>query len=313
MRGLPQVTNAPPPSGSGWVARPRLVQALKNASDKPLVLIDAPVGYGKSTVLAQWREAEQGRRSFAWLSLTKQDSDPTRLRAHLAASLRQVAADFGATVEPALEIPGAAPVEGVLARVLDELAALPPFVLVLDDYHHLRGRNVHDLMERLSEGLPQTGQLAIATRADPPLPLGRLRAAGAMFELRADALRFTEEETQKLLAFSHIAMDAADVSTLVERTEGWPAGIYLATLSLRTEHDPSEFVRRFAGTHRHVADYLSEEVLRRQPAATRRFLIRTSILERMCAELCNAVKDDGESQAMLERLERSNLFRGSPG
>jgi LuxR family transcriptional regulator, maltose regulon positive regulatory protein len=181
-------------------------------------------------------------------------------------------------------------------------------VLVLDDYHYLRGRNVHGLMGRLLAGLPHAGQLAIATRADPPLPLGRLRAAGAMFELRADALRFSEDEAHRLLTFSRIALDPADLTTLVESTEGWPAGIYLAALSLRSEQDPSGFVRRFAGTHRHVTDYLSEEVLRRQPGATRRFLTRTSILGRMCAGLCDAVMDGGESQAMLERLEHSNLF-----
>jgi len=308
MRARRPVTKAPQPSGSGWVARRHLVRALKDASVKRLVLLNAPVGYGKSTLLTQWREAEEGRRSFAWLSLTKLDSDPTHLLGHLVAVLRQFAPGFGATVEPALEVPGAAPSEGVLPRMLDDLTALPPFVLVLDDYHYLRGRNVHGLMGRLLAGLPPSGQLAIATRADPPLPLGRLRAAGAMFEIRADALRFSEEEAHRLLTFSRIALDPADLSTLVERTEGWPAGIYLAALSLRTEQDPSGFVRRFAGTHRHVADYLSEEVLRRQPGATRRFLTRTSILGRMCAGLCDAVMDGGESQAMLERLEHSNLF-----
>jgi LuxR family transcriptional regulator, maltose regulon positive regulatory protein len=294
--------------GGGWVARRPLVHALKDSADKRLVLVDAPVGYGKSTLLAQWGEAEEGRRSFAWLSLTEQDRDPGRLLAHLVASMRQLAPGFGATVEPALEVPVARLAEGVLSRIFDELAGLPPFVLVLDDYHHLRGRHVHDLMRRLAAGLPPTAQLAIATRADPPLPLGRLRAAGAMFEVRADALRFTEEEAHELLASSGVTLDPADLSALVERTEGWPAGIYLAILSLRTEQDPAGFVRRFAGTHRHVADYLSEEVLRRQPAATRRFLVRTSILGRMCAGLCDAMTEGGRSQAMLERLEHSNLF-----
>jgi LuxR family maltose regulon positive regulatory protein len=307
MRALPHVTKPLRPSGS-WVARHSLVRALRDVADRRLVLVDAPVGYGKSTLLAQWDEAEEGRRSFAWLSLTEQDRDPARLLAHLVASLRQLAHGFGATVEPALEVPGARSAEGVLSQLLDEIAALPPFVLVLDDYHHLRGRHAHDLMRRLVAGLPPTGQLAIATRADPPLSLGRLRAAGAMFEVRANALRFTEQEAHELLASSGVTLDPADLSALVERTEGWPAGIYLATLSLRTEQDPSGFVRRFAGTHRHVADYLSEEVLRRQPGATRWFLVRTSILGRMCAGLCDTVTDGGGSQAMLEKLEHSNLF-----
>jgi LuxR family maltose regulon positive regulatory protein len=307
MRALGQVVNAPP-SGGGWISRRRLLRALEDASDKRLVLVDAPVGYGKSTLLTQWREAEQGRRSFLWLSLTEQDSDPPRLLAHLAMSLRQVAPVFSAAIEPALDVPGAGPSDDMLSRVLDELTHLPRVVLVLDDYHHLRGRNVHGLMARLLTGLPPTAQLAIACRADPPLPLGRLRAAGAMFEIRADALRFSEEEARTLLAISHIELDPADLSALVERTEGWPAGIYLATLSLRSEQDPAGFVRRFAGTHRHIADYLSEEVLRRQPGQIRKFLVRTSVLERMCAELCDTVIEGTGSQAMLERLEHSNLF-----
>jgi ATP/maltotriose-dependent transcriptional regulator MalT len=307
MGALPHVTKPLPPSG-GWVVRRPLVRALKDSADRRLVLVDAPVGYGKSTLLAQWAEADGGRRSFGWLSLTEQDRDPARLLAHLVTSLRQLAPGFGDTVEPALDVPGPRPAEGALALLLDELTALPPFVLVLDDYHHLRGRDVHDLMRQLVEGMPSKGQLAIATRADPPLPLGRLRAAGTMFEVRADALRFTEQEAHDLLAFSGVTLEPADLSALVERTEGWPAGIYLATLSLRTEDDPSGFVQRFAGTHRHVADYLSEEVLRREPRATRRFLVRTSILERMCASVCDAVTDGSGSQAMLERLEHSNLF-----
>ncbi|MGH8822903.1 MAG: LuxR C-terminal-related transcriptional regulator [Jiangellaceae bacterium] len=308
MRAQQQVMNARPPSGSGWISRRRLLRALKDASDKRLVLVDAPVGYGKSTLLAQWREAERGRRSFAWLSLTERDADPSRLLAHIVASVRQVAPGFGATIEPALEVPGVGASNDVLPRMLDELAALPPVMLVLDDYHHLRGRHVHGLMARLVAGLPPTVQVAVASRADPPLPLGRLRAAGAMFEVRADALRFTEDEARRLLASAHITLDPGDLSMLVERTEGWPAGIYLATLSLRSDEDPSGFVRRFAGTHRHIADYLAEEVLRRQPGATRKFLVRTSVLERMCAELCDAVIDGAGSQAMLERLEHSNLF-----
>jgi LuxR family transcriptional regulator, maltose regulon positive regulatory protein len=308
MPAIPQVTIATPPSGSGWVARRRLVQALENASDKRLILVDAPVGYGKSTLLTQWREAEKHRRSLAWLDLTEQDSDPTHLLSHLVAAVRLVLPGFGATLDAALEVPGTGPSEGVLQRILDDLTALAPFVLVLDDYYHLRGRNVHGLMGRLAAGLPSTGQLVIATRADPPLPLARLRATGAMFEVRADALRFTEEEARELLVRSRVALETAELSTLVARTEGWPAGIYLAALSLRTEQDPSGFVRRFTGTHRHVADYLSEEVLRRQPPAMRRFLTRTSILGRMCAALCDAVMDGHESQAMLERLEQSNLF-----
>jgi LuxR family maltose regulon positive regulatory protein len=273
------------------------------------VLVDAPVGYGKSTLLAQWVAQEEGRRRFTWLSLEVADSDPVRLLAHLVESLRTHVPGFGATIEPALEVSGASPAEGVVPRLLDELAALPErVVIVLDDYHFLRGRKVHGLMERVVAGLPPTTQIALATRADPPLPLGRLRATGAMVELRAADLRFDVDEAGALLASSGIALERSDLTRLVEKSEGWPAGLYLAALSLRTEPDPSGFIHGFAGTHRHVADYLSEEVLRRQPQATLRFLLRTSILPRMCAGLCDAVLEAEGSQAMLEELERSNLF-----
>ena len=212
-------------------------------------------------------------------------------------------------MQPALEVPGPSPAAAAVPRLLDELAALPQgHVLVLDDYHFLHGRQVHALAESIVVGLPPTTQIVIATRSDPPLPLGRLRATGSMVELRMADLRFDEQEAGALLASSGVTLEPEDLTNLVEKTEGWPAGIYLAALSLRTEPHPSVFVDTFAGSHRHVADYLSEEVLRRQPRATLRFLLHTSILDRMCGRLCDAVLESDGSQAMLEELERSNLF-----
>jgi LuxR family transcriptional regulator, maltose regulon positive regulatory protein len=294
---------------SGLVFRSPLVRALSDASETRLVLVDAPVGYGKSTLLSQWHAEEDGRRLFAWVSLHARDSDPGHLVARLLESLRLHLPGFGSTVEAALEIPGSSLAEAVLPRLLDELAAVPQrLVIVLDDYHLLRGRKVHDLMERFVDGIPPNVQIAIATRSDPPLPLGRLRAAGATMELRAADLRFDLEEARALLESSGIALEPDDIAKLVEGTEGWPAGIYLSTLSLRVEPDPSGFVQRFAGTHRHVADYLSEEVLRRQPEATLKFLRRSSILDRMCASLCDALLDADDSWRMIEELEHSNLF-----
>jgi LuxR family transcriptional regulator, maltose regulon positive regulatory protein len=293
----------------GLVPRPRLVQALAHARDARLLLIDAPVGYGKSTVLALWLTEEEGRRSFVWLTLDASDSDPGRLVARLVESLRHSVTGFGADLEPTLGIPESSPVEAVVPRLLDELATVPEgFVIVLDDYHLLRGRRVHDLMKGVVEGLPSTVQIAVATRSDPPLPLGRLRASGAMVELRAKDLQFDEKEAGALLTSSGVTLEGTDLARLVERCEGWPAGIYLAALSLRSESDPPRFVGRFAGTNRHIADYLTEEVLRRQPRATRTFLLRTSVLDRMCGPLCDSLLDTEGSQSVLERLEHSNLF-----
>jgi LuxR family maltose regulon positive regulatory protein len=274
-----------------------------------LVLVDAPVGYGKSTILSQWREVEGRRRRFAWLSLQAADSDPSRLLARVLGALQGAIPGFGATVAQAIEVPGSGVAEGGVLRLLEELAEVRErLVIVLDDYHLLRGRGVHGLMERLIVGLPPTAQVAIGTRSDPPLPLGRLRASGALFELRAADLRFDVAEARELAGSSGVVLTPDDLETLVDRTEGWPAGLYLALLILQSEPDPSAFVQRFAGTHRHVADYLSEQVLRREPPATSRFLVRTSVLDRMCGPLCDAVLESQGSRMMLERLERSNLF-----
>jgi LuxR family maltose regulon positive regulatory protein len=298
----------PPRIGKGWIPRPRLTGALAEARDVRLLLLSAPVGYGKSGLLAEWREREMHRRPFAWLSLDEADSDPGRLFAHLIESIRIAVPDFGTGADRLLRSTGPEVGEVVVPILLEELAASRPLVIVLDDYHRPRSRRVHQIVERLIDGLPPTTLLALATRADPSLPTGRLRATGAMAELRAADLRFDLGEAVALVAASGVTLPEEDVADLVERTEGWPAGLYLAMLSLRTEQDPSGFVRRFAGTHRHVADYLSEEVLRRQPDATRAFLVRTSVLDRMCAGLCDAVLETSGSQAMLEELERSNLF-----
>jgi len=286
-----------------------LVDALDAADDKRLVLLDAPVGYGKSALLAESLASGDGQRSFAWLSLEEADSDPTRLLAHLVASIRLHLPPADASSGLLVPMWGSGITETVVERLLDELGTITgPLVIALDDYHTLRGKRVLRLMELFLDGLPPTIQLVVATRADPALPLGRLRATEAMFELRAKDLRFDEAEASAMLEASGISLPQNAVADLVERTEGWPAGLYLATLSLRSERDPEGFVRRFAGTHRHVADYLSEEVFQRQRSDTRAFLVRTSVLGRMCGRLCDVVLGTSGSQRMLEDLEHSNLF-----
>jgi LuxR family maltose regulon positive regulatory protein len=299
----------PPRVGMGWVARPRLLRVLTGSAGARLLLVDAPVGYGKSTLLAGWRGAEEERRSFAWVSLDEADSDPMRMLAHLLAAIRTAVDDFGTEIIPLLRATGVDSIDVVLRNLLDELNDVPtPMVIVLDDYHRLPGHVSRELVGDLVMNVPATTQVAIATRADPPLPLGRLRAMGSLIEIRADELRFDESEATRLLEASGVSLSAAAVTSLVERTEGWPAGLYLAALSLRSEPDPSAFVSRFAGTHRHVADYLSEEVLQREQGTTRAFLVRSSVLDRMCGALCDAVLGTTGSQAILEELEHSNLF-----
>jgi LuxR family maltose regulon positive regulatory protein len=299
----------PPPAQAGLVPRPRLTQALTAATDARLIIANAPVGYGKSTLLSQWYQQEDHDRVMAWLELERADSDPAILVSDIVHSIRMHAPGFGATVEPLLDARAGGMPETTAGRLVEELAAVPGgLTLVLDDYHLLRGQRVHQLMTELVTHLPAGTQLVLGTRADPALPLGRLRALGAMTELRAGDLRFDVETTAALMASAGVRIRSEDVATLVERTEGWPGGLYLALLSLRDEPDPTAFVESFAGSHRHIADYLSEQVLRRQSGAMRTFLLRTSVLDRMCGPLCDALLDAGKSHSVLEKLERSNVF-----
>jgi LuxR family maltose regulon positive regulatory protein len=296
------------------VARPRLVERLAAAGDAPVVLLDAPPGYGKTSLLSEWLRCELGHRHFTWLSLGPMDAEPRRLLALLIGAVRQRCAAFDCRIGPILPDSGTGlAVEAAVPRFLDALAGLSaPLVIVLDDYHRLRGSRAHELMEVVAGGLPPTVRLAIATRADPPLPLARRRAGGAVVELRVPDLRFDRDEVAALVATSvpGLGPDAACAVTadLLAATEGWPAGVALGLRALRTEDDPVAFARRFTGVHRDVRDYVTEEVLRHQAPGLRTFLVRTSILRRMTSGLCDAVLDGSGSQAVLEQIERDNLF-----
>jgi ATP/maltotriose-dependent transcriptional regulator MalT len=302
------------PYAGRHVPRPRLVERLAAAGDEPVVLLGAPPGYGKTSVLSEWLRCERGRRRFAWLALGPMDAEPRRLLALLIGAVRQRFAAFDCRIGPTLPDSGTGQaVEAAVPRFLDELAGLPePLVIVLDDYHRLRGARIHGLMEAVVGGLPPTVQLAIATRADPPLPLARRRAGGAVVELRVPDLRFDRGEVAELVAASgpELGPEARRSVTadLLAATEGWPAGVALGLRALRTEDDPVAFAHRFAGTHRDVRDFVTEEVLRHQTPGLRTFLVHTSILRRMTGGLCDAVLDGTGSQAVLEQIERANLF-----
>jgi LuxR family transcriptional regulator, maltose regulon positive regulatory protein len=299
----------PPSLGRGHVPRRRLIDSLIASSDRRLVLLDAPVGYGKTMLLSEWRASSAENRPFAWVSIDPEDADPGRLLAHVVEALRRSFPGFGDSVIPALQVQGAYLEDDVAPRIINELAKLEgPAVLLLDDYHALRGDRIHEIVTFLMDHLPATVQLAVATRADPPLPLSRLRASGGLLELRAADLRFDDEEASALMSASSVRLDGIHLQELLDRTEGWPAGLYLAALTLRGHEDPQSFVRRFAGTNRHVADYLTEEVLGRETEEVRTFLTRTSILDRLCSGLCDEVLQSEGSQEIIEELEHSNLF-----
>jgi LuxR family transcriptional regulator, maltose regulon positive regulatory protein len=292
----------------GLVPRPRLLQRLHEGTDREVALVCTPAGFGKTALLADW--ARGSRRPVAWLSLDDGDNDPARFWRHVVAALDEVHPGVAERVGALLGGPQPASFEAVVTALVNELAGTPEeVVLVLDDYHLIDAPTVHESVGFLLEHLPLSLRLVLASRADPPLPLARLRGRGQLVELRAADLRFTSEEAAQLLREA-VGPDLQEgaVVALEERTEGWAAGLQLAALSLRGRTDIPDFVRGFSGSHRHVLDYLAEEVLDRQPEDLRAFLLETSVLERLCGPLCDAVTGRSDSQQLLERVERANLF-----
>lgn len=293
-----------------WIERGDLVDYLA-AVPSMLVLVNAPAGFGKTTLVAQWASSRAADRPFAWISLEPDDNDPGRLWWHVASALQRSCPGLNAAEVIAAfraQIPDFAGT--VLPLLLNELARLPePVVLVLDDYHVIKDRDCQDQVAFAVQHLPPTVQLVLITRADPALPLARLRATGDMAEIRAEELRFGSHEVAGLItAVAGVQLSRDDLADLVDRTEGWPAGVYLAALSLCGHPSPSAFIRQFTGDSRFIVDFLVEEVLGRQPAEVRQFLARTSILSRFCAPLCEAVDGSAGAGAILDLLERENLF-----
>ncbi|MFN2131169.1 MAG: LuxR C-terminal-related transcriptional regulator [Anaerolineae bacterium] len=302
-----------PPARADLVERPRLLERLNAGLDGKLTLISAPAGFGKTTLVTQWLGA--ARRPCAWLSLDEGDNDPARFLAYLVAALRTMdgRAELGNVGEGALgalQSPQPPPVEAVLTVLINEMAAISTdIVLVLDDYHLVQAQPVHDAVTFLLDHMPPSMHLVLTTRADPPLPIARLRARGQLVELRQADLRFTPGEAA---GFLNQAMDlrisAEDIAALESRTEGWIVGLQLAALSLQGRADAHAFIAAFSGGHQYVLEYLIEEVVRRQPEPVQRFLAQTSILDRLCAPLCDALADEGDAEATLEHLRRHNLF-----
>jgi LuxR family maltose regulon positive regulatory protein len=298
------------------VHRPRLTELLGDqlggGAWPSLLLVSAPAGFGKSTLLAQalLGGSGPGRAPVAWLSLDSGDSDPTTFWAYVLAALRTALPTVGGSAQVLLESPGSTPITTVLTTLLNDLAAAADdeVVLVLDDYHVISTPEVHEAMTFLVEHLPPQLHLVLATRSDPPLPLARLRARGQLAEIRAADLRFNEEETAAYFDGMGLRLSAVDVATLDSRTEGWVAALQLAALSLRGRDDAAGFIQGFAGDDRHVVDYLVEEVVHRQPDDVRDFLLRTSVLTRLSGPLTDAVTGRRDGRAMLETLDRGNLF-----
>jgi LuxR family maltose regulon positive regulatory protein len=293
----------------GLVARPRLIERLGRGGAARLTVVSAPAGFGKTTLLAEWLAANASEGSVAWLSLEESDRQPASYWTYVITALQAVAPGVGASALPLLQS-GQPPIETVLTTVLNELGAVPDDLhLVLDDYHLVDTPDVQAGMTFLVEHLPPQVHLIISTRADPTLPLARLRARGELVEVRAADLRFTLDEAAAYLnGATGLDLAAGDVAVLERRTEGWIAALQLAALSIQGRDDVAGFIAGFAGDDRYIVDYLVEEVLRGQPANVRSFLVHTSVLDRLSGPLCDAVTGQDGGKTMLESLDRANLF-----
>jgi LuxR family maltose regulon positive regulatory protein len=295
----------PPRRRRSMVERPRLTGAGLAGVDPTLTLVSAPAGFGKTTCVAQLFAGEP----VAWLSLDPGDDDPVRFWTYVVAALSPVVPDLGAELAAMLIDPRAS-LRATVATLINSLeAAALDVVLVLDDYHVITSEQIHDSVRFLVEHQPDELHLVIASRADPPLPLASMRAAGALRELRAADLRFTADETAEYLGDAMgLTLSEQDVAVLEGRTEGWIAALQLAGLSMQGRADPAEFIAAFAGEDRFILDYLADEVLERQRPELRDFLLATSILGRLHGPLCAAVSGAEDAKALLDEVDRSNLF-----
>lgn len=299
-----------PPARPQTVPRPRLIERLKEGLSYNLVLVSAPAGFGKTTLLSEWTRISQPKVRTAWVSLDEGDNDPVRFWDYFIAALQTLQPGCGVKILPWLHSSQPPSTEPMLTALINDLAGVVgDFIIVLDDYHLIELQQIHEGIIYLLEHLPSRVHLVIATRADPPLPLARFRGKGMMLEIRTDDLRFTQDDAASLLKELKIpGLSARDVAALNERTEGWVVGLKMAALSMRGQKDIPGFVAAFTGSQRYVMDYLMEEVLQKQSQELRDFLLKTSVLERLTAPLCDALTGRRDSQDILLNLERGHLF-----
>jgi LuxR family maltose regulon positive regulatory protein len=301
-----------PPPRPTLILRPRLTAAVSQALAHFLTLVSAPAGYGKTTLVSGWlRETDV---PSAWLSLDESDNDPSRFLQYFMAALQTIIPTIRGDRPGMLQAMQPAPFDTLVSSLINEITAhTTPFVLVLDDFHVIHAQPVLEMLTFLLEHMPPAMHLVLLSRTDPPLPLARLRARDQLVDIRADQLRFTPDEIAVFLNEMGLSLPADDIAALEVRTEGWIASLQLAALSMQECQDIHSFLAAFTGSHYYIVDYLTEEVLNRQPEEVRSFLLQTSILSRMCGPLCQAVVEAGragsfDGQAMLEALEQKNLF-----
>ncbi|MEJ2598821.1 MAG: LuxR C-terminal-related transcriptional regulator [Anaerolineales bacterium] len=309
-----------PPTRAKLVHRSELIERLNDGLDRKLTLLSAPAGFGKTTMVSHWvekirKDSETHSQPIwvAWLSLDGDDNDPVRFLTYFITALNQIKeidAGIGQGALSMLQSPQPPPPTAILISLINELATIPDkIVFVLDDYHLIESKEIHQALIFLLENLPPRLHLVIATRQDPPLSLGRLRAQDQLAELRAADLRFTPSEAADFLnRVMGLHLSAHDIAELETRTEGWIAGLQLAAISMQRRKAPTDFIKAFTGGHRLVMDFLIEEVLGQQPESIQKFLLQTAILNRLTGPLCDALTGQGNGQETLEMLDRANLF-----
>src|SRR4051794_9512068 len=298
----------PPRNQQRWVERPRLIAALDRAAGRPLTLVTAPAGYGKTTAVTQWI-SQLTDRAVAWVGIDQADNDPVRLWTHIMTALLRSGSPLEVEVPAFIAWNRTRIPSIVLPQIVNALAPVTDRVVIaLEDFQYLHSAVCLEQVDFLLEHLPTSAAVVIITRADPALRTGRLRVSGGLPEIRADRLSFTTDEAASLLAVEGVLLSGGALSELMQRTEGWPAGLYLASLTLSGERDPDALVHQLSGSNRFIGDYLTEEVLTRQPVAVRSFIVRSSVLDRLSAPLCDYVLESSTSNRLLHDLERSNLF-----
>ncbi len=300
----------PPPLRPDAVPRPHLIERLEASLHCKLTLLSAPAGFGKSTLLSTWCEIQKRRHACAWLSLDKEDNDPVRFWTYVLAALDPICPEIGEQVVPLAQSSSPPAVETMLTMLINVLTVDGRVItLILDDYHVIIEQQIHDALTFLLAHLPPHVHLVVASRTEPPLPCTRLRAQGQLSEFHATDLRFSSAEVTTFLTQAMgLNLTPEEITSLDEQTEGWIAGLQLAALSIQGQNNVSAVISSFSGSHRYILDYLTGEVLNNQPAHVREFLLQTSILERLNAQLCDTVTGRSDGQTMLEWLERANLF-----
>lgn len=298
----------PPPARPEQIERKHLLDKLEAAAHHKLTLVCAPAGYGKTTLLSQ--KVNRRVTSTGWLSLDRSDNDPAQFIHYLLAAIQHIDPGAGALLPGMLQLPKPSPIPKIRVALSNNLAASQAeFVIVLDDYQVIEAQAVHDFLNQLIEHMPVNLHLVLASRADPPLNLPQLRARGQLLELRAADLCFSPTEAQSFFKASQALLLSADqVKALVQKAEGWVAGLQIAAIYLQDQPNLPQAVQAFTGSHRHLLDYLAVEVIEHLPGHLQDFISHTAILDDLEASLCDAVTGRSGSASILQGLDRENQF-----